>query len=125
MKKILTILICASILCLASCSKSPGFRTATETANTFMLALKNNDNETSWNLLSKSRKAEMGNTAAWADYTLPRHFDEWSFTSITISDSIAQIFGEARLGIDPYLVTLILEKSGEGWLVSEIEFSLK
>ena len=37
----------------------------------------------------------------------------------------APLDGEATLGSDTYLVTLVFDKTGDSWLISGINFSLK
>jgi hypothetical protein len=100
-------------------------KTATATANGFMQALKDQDNETSWNMLSKSVQDEIGDTAAWADFTAPRGFESWSFNSSNVSGNQAQVDGEAKIGSETYYVTLIMDAKDDGWLISGINFTFK
>ncbi|MEA5078056.1 MAG: hypothetical protein VB013_05755 [Anaerolineaceae bacterium] len=113
------------ILSLTACSAVSGLKTASDTANAFMQALKDQDNETSWNMLAQNIKDELGDTSAWADFTAPRGFESWNFTSTNITDGVAQVDGEAKIGSETYTVTVILDPNGDGWLVSGLNFTFK
>lgn len=113
------------ILSLSACSAVSGLKTADETANAFMQALKDQDNDTSWNMLAQNVKDEVGDSSAWVGYTAPRAFESWNFTSTNVYDSEAQVDGEAKIGVETYTVTLVLDLDGDNWLVSGINFNLK
>jgi hypothetical protein len=126
MKKLLGIgFIIILLASLTACSVVSGLKSAPETGNAFMQALKDNDNTTSWNLLSQNIKDEVGSEAAWADFTEPRNFSDWAFTSTNIENSTATLEGEATLGVDTYYITLIMEANGESWLITGIDITLK
>ena len=90
-----------------------------------MQALKDNDNVTSWNMLAQNIKDELGNEAAWADFTEPRNFSDWTFTSTNIENSTATLDGETTLGADTYYISLVMEANGEEWLITGINIELK
>ncbi len=113
------------VVSLSACSAVSGLKTATETANTFMQALKDQDNETSWNLLAQNVQDEIGDTSAWADFTAPRGFESWKFNSTNVSGDQAQVDGEAKIGSETYYVTLIMDANGDKWLISGINFTFK
>jgi hypothetical protein len=126
MKKLLGIgFIIILLASLTACSAVAGLQSAPETGNAFMQALKDNDNTTSWNLLSQNIKDEVGSEAAWADFTGPRNFSAWTFSSTNIENSSATLEGEATLGVDTYYITLIMEANGESWLITGIDIVLK
>lgn len=127
MKKSLLIVSVILVLAFAltSCGAVTGLQTATDAGNAFMQALKDNNNAASWSMLADNVKEELGSEAAWADFTLPRNFSAWTFTSTNIENNVAQLDGEATLGADTYLLTLILDANGDGWLVSGINITLK
>lgn len=113
------------ILSLTACGAVSGLKSASDTANSFMQALKDQDNEASWNLLAQNVKDEIGDTSAWADFTAPRGFESWKFTSTNVSGSQAQVEGEATIGSETYTVTLIMDQDGDNWLISGIDFTFK
>ena len=126
MKKLLGIgFIVILLVSLTSCSVVAGLQSASDTGNTFMQALKDNDNSTSWSMLSQNIKDELGSEAAWADFTEPRNFSDWSFTSTNIENSTATLDGEATLGADTYYISLVMEADGESWLITGINIELK
>jgi hypothetical protein len=126
MKKLLLVrTVIVLLFTLASCSVVSGLQSASETGNAFMQALKDNDNTTSWSMLGQNIKDEVGGEAAWADFTEPRNFSDWSFNSTSIDNSTATLEGEATLGADTYYITLIMDANGEEWLITGINIELK
>jgi hypothetical protein len=126
MKKLLIVSTAVILLfSLVSCSVVSGLKSAADTGDAFMQALKDNDNATSWSMLGQNIKDELGSEAAWADFTEPRNFSDWTFSSTSIDNSTATLEGEATLGADTYNVTLIMEANGEEWLVTGINIELK
>jgi hypothetical protein len=126
MKKLLFVSTAVVLLfSLVSCSVVSGLKSAADTGDAFMQALKDNDNATSWGMLGQNIKDELGSEAAWADFTEPRNFSDWTFSSTNIENSTATLEGEATLGADTYLVTLIMEANGEEWLITGINIELK
>jgi type II secretory pathway pseudopilin PulG len=121
---IVSILI-VSMFAVSACGAVSGLKSASSTADAFMQALKDQANDTSWNMLNQDIQTEIGDKAAWADFTQPRAFDSWKFTSNSIENDRAQLDGEAKLGTDTYTVTLIMDSSGDSWLVSGINFTFK
>ncbi len=113
------------ILSLTACSAVSGLKSAGDTANSFMQALKDQDNTTSWNLLASNVQDEIGDSSAWADFTAPRGFESWKFTSTNVTNGQAQVDGEASIGNETYYVTLIMDQANDGWLVSGINFTFK
>jgi hypothetical protein len=113
------------LFALTSCGAVSSLTSASDTGNAFMQALKDNDNTASWNLLAQNVKDEIGDQAAWADFTLPRNFSKWSFSSTNIENNVATLEGEATLGADTYKITLIMDANGDSWLVSGINIELK
>jgi hypothetical protein len=126
MKKLLFVSTAVILLfSLVSCSVVSGLKSAADTGDAFMQALKDNDNATSWGMLGQNIKDELGSEAAWADFTEPRNFSDWTFSSTNIENSTATLEGEATLGADTYLITLIMDANGEEWLVTGINIELK
>lgn len=113
------------MLAMTACGAVSSLKTANTTGDAFMQALKDQNNEASWNLLAQNVKDEIGDQAAWANFTQPRNFDSWKFNSTNITDKQAQLDGEATISGDTYTVTLIMDPDGENWLISGINFKLK
>jgi len=111
------------MLALTACGAVSGLTNVNKTGDAFMQALKDQDNEASWNLLSQNIKDEIGDTSAWADFTAPRGFESWKFTSTNIENNQATLVGEAVIGSETYTVTLIMDPDGENWLISGIDFT--
>lgn len=76
-------------------------------------------------MLTPAVQEEVGSYDAWVVFATPRNFDTFSFSKNNIENTSAQLDGEATLAGDTYLVTLVLDKSGDQWFVSGINFSLK
>jgi hypothetical protein len=126
MKKLLGLgFIIIMLVSLTSCAAVDSLKSVTATGNAFMQALKDGDNTTSWSMLSQNIKDELGSESAWADFAAPRNFSDWSFNSTSIENGVAQLDGEATLGTDTYLITLIMDPNGDGWLISGINIDLK
>ena len=113
------------MLAMTACGAVSSLKSANTTGDAFMQALKDQNNEASWNLLAQNVKDEIGDQAAWANFTQPRNFDSWKFNSTNITDKQAQLDGEATISGDTYTVTLIMDPNGENWLISGINFELK
>jgi hypothetical protein len=114
-----------ALFSLTSCGVVTNLQSVTDTGNAFMQALKDGDNSTSWNMLTQSVKDEIGGETAWADFTAPRNFDEWSFNSTNIENTTGVLEGEAKLDDETYIITLVMEANGDGWLISGINIELK
>ncbi len=126
MKKLLGIsFILITLFSLTACGVVSGLQSVTDTGNAFMQALKDSDNTTSWNMLTRDVQEEIGSESAWADWTAPRNFDEWSFNSTNIENNTGMLEGEATLDGDTYIITIVMEANGESWLISGINIELK
>lgn len=110
---------------LTACGAVSSLKTVNSTGDAFMQALKDQNNEASWNLLTQSVKDEIGDQTAWANFTQPRNFNSWKFTSTNIANNQAQLDGEATISGATYAVTLIMDPDGDNWLISGINFKLK
>ena len=92
------------------------------TGEAFMQALKDQDNATSWSLLSSGLKQEIGDEAKWAEFTAPRAFETWKFTSTSFSDDSGEAEGNAEIKDETYDIWLGLVKENSAWLIESIEF---
>lgn len=113
------------MLAVTACGAVSSLKTVNSTGDAFMQALKDQQNDTSWNLLTPGVQDEIGDQTAWAAFTEPRTFDSWKFSSSNVQNDQGQLDGEATLNGDTYAVTLVFDKSGEDWLISGINFTLK
>jgi hypothetical protein len=113
------------VLLLTACSAVSGLTAANHSANAFMQALKDQKADTSWSMLSPDLQTEIGDQAAWADFASIRNFDSWKFTSSNVSGDRAQVDGDATLGQDKYTISLVMDASGDNWLVSGIDIKAK
>lgn len=126
MKKLLGIsFILITLFSLTSCGVVSSLQSVTDTGNVFMQALKDGDSATSWNMLTKDVHDEIGSETAWADWIAPRNFSEWSFNSTNIENNSGRLEGEATLDGDSYIITIVMEANGDGWLISGINIELK
>jgi hypothetical protein len=122
-KVFLLVTVVVLLLSVTACGAVSGLKTASDTGNSFMQALKDQDNEASWSMLSPAVQDEIGDTAAWADFTAPRGFESWKFNSVNVENGSAQLDGEASISGDTYDVTLVMDQSGEDWLITGINFT--
>ncbi|MHC1740313.1 MAG: hypothetical protein AB9897_04295 [Anaerolineaceae bacterium] len=116
-------LLLVLMLTVTACGAVSSLKTTGSTGDAFMQALKDQDNEASWNLLTQAVKDEVGDQAAWADFTAPRAFESWKFTSNNITNNEAQLDGTATINGETYNVTLVLDQSGDSWLISGVNFT--
>jgi hypothetical protein len=110
---------------LTACGAVSGLSSAKHTADTFMRALKDQDTDASWNLLTPDLQAEFGDQAAWVDFASIRNFESWKFTSTNVSGDTAEVDGEASIGKETYTISLVMDVNGSGWLISGINIKLK
>jgi hypothetical protein len=113
------------LFAVTACGAVSSLKTVNSTGNEFMQALKDQQNDTSWNILAKSVQDQIGDQTAWAAFTKPRTFDSWKFSSNNVTNNQAQLDGEATLNGDTYTVTLVMDQSGDNWLISGINFTKK
>ena len=118
-------LVIISTFVLSACGVAGQLTDVGDRGKAFMSALRDADHATSWSMLTPSVQEEVGSYDAWVVFATPRNFDTFSFNSNNIENNSAQLDGEATLGSETYLVTLVFEKSGDQWFVSGINFSLK
>lgn len=126
-KRLLVLLVLATLalIALPACGISNDIKGAGDVGKAFMAALKDGDNQASWNLVTSDIKDEIGNYDNWVAFTAPRQFESFSLNSTNIENDQATLEGEATLAGDTYKVTLILYKSGDTWQVAGVDFSLK
>ena len=128
MNKRLSILIAVVVLSafvLSACKVAGQLTDVSNRGKAFMAALRDADHATSWSMLTPAVQQEVGSYDDWVSFATPRNFDTFSFSANNIENNVAQLDGEATLAGDTYLVTLVLDKSGDQWFVSGINFSLK
>lgn len=114
---VLTVLI--FVLPLVGCATLKDVNT---TGKAFMQALKDQDNTASWKLLSEGLKKEIGDETKWAEFTAPRAFESWKFTSTSFSDNSGEAEGTAEINGESYTFWLGLVKENSAWLIEGIEF---
>jgi hypothetical protein len=126
-KRLLVLLVLATLalFVLPACGISNDIKGAGDVGKSFMAALKDGDNQASWNLVTSDIKDEIGGYDNWVAFATPRQFESFTLNSTNIENDQATLEGEATLGGDTYKVTLILYKSGDTWQVAGVDFSLK
>ena len=113
------------LLSLAGCGVVNDVQQAGDAGNSFMAALKSQDNTASWAMLTDAVQQEIGGTDAWANFTQPRAFDSWNFSATTVQNNQAQLDGEGVLNGDTYTIRLVLDKVQDIWKISWINLKLK
>ena len=122
---VLVVLATLALLVLPACGISNDIKGAGDVGKEFMAALKNGDNQASWDMVTSDIKDEIGSYDNWVTFTAPRTFENFTLNSTNIENDKATLEGEATLGADTYKVTLILYKSGDSWQVAGLDFTLK
>jgi hypothetical protein len=128
MKKRLSTLVMVSMLALfvlTACGAVSSLGDVSTNGKAFMAALRDGDHETSWNLLDPALQDEFGSYDSWVEFAAPRNFSESTFSATNVSGSEATMDGEAIIGSETYLVNLVFYQTGDAWLISGIQFSLK
>ncbi len=128
MKTRLSMIVLVSMLAvfaLTACGAVSDLSVVSDNGKAFMAALRDGDHETSWNLLDPSLHDEFGSYDTWVEFATPRNFSESKFSATNVSGSEATMDGEAVIGSETYLVNLVFYKTGDAWLISGIQFSLK
>jgi hypothetical protein len=128
MKTRLSMIVLVSILAvlaLTACGAVSDLSVVSDNGKAFMAALRDGDHETSWNLLDPSLQDEFGSYDSWVEFATPRNFSESKFSATNVSGTEATMDGEAVIGSETYLVNLVFYKTGDAWLISGIQFSLK
>lgn len=126
MKNRVKVFLAANILLvlLAACGVVKGLTDVKTTGDAFMAALRDGKNDDSYAMLTTALQEEIGGKEAWAQFTAPRNFESWSFTSTNIENDQGQVEGQGKVGGDTYDITLVLQKTSTGWLIAGIHFSL-
>jgi hypothetical protein len=126
-KRLIVVLVLATLalFVLPACGISNDIKGAGDVGKAFMTALKNGDNQTSWDMSTSDIKDQIGGYDNWVAFTAPRQFEDFTLNSTNIDNDKATLEGEATLAGDTYKVTLILYKSGDTWQVAGLDFSLK
>jgi hypothetical protein len=114
-----------AVLVLSACGAVSDLGVVGDSGKAFMAALRDGDHNASWNLLDPALQQEIGSYNDWIDFATPRNFSESSFSSTNVEGAQATMEGEAVLGPETYLVNLVFSKTGDAWLITGIEFSLK
>lgn len=122
---VLVTLIIVSAFVLSACGVAGELTNVSDRGKAFMAALRDGDHAASWSMLTPAVQEEVGSYDDWVAFATPRNFETFSFNSNNIENNSAQLDGEATLGNETYLVTLVFDKSGDQWFVSGINFSLK
>jgi ABC-type glycerol-3-phosphate transport system substrate-binding protein len=122
---IILVLAVLSLLVLPACGLTSDMSNVGDAGKAFMTALRDGDHQASWKLLTPAVQEEIGGYDNWVAFATPRNFETFSFNSTNVENNQAQLDGEATLGSDTYLVTLVFDKSSDEWLISGINFSLK
>lgn len=125
MKNRIAIVLVAAILLVMSLSACGAIKGVSDVGESFMVALRDGDFDTSWELLTTDLQTEIGDKATWTESFSLYNFSDWSFSNTQIENDVAQMDGEATLGQDTFTVVLVFDKVGEAWLVSGINFTLQ
>ncbi len=128
MKNKIAILILVSVLLvmfLSACGITKDSAAVNELGKSFMAALRDEDINGSWNMLTTAIQTEIGGFDKWTEYAYPRNFSNWDFTGTNVERNFAKMGGEATLGSNQYTVILIFEKADDTWKISGINFALK
>jgi predicted small secreted protein len=113
-----------AVMLLSACGVVKGFSDVSKAGDAFMAALRDGKNDVSYAMLTTALQQEIGGKDAWAQFTAPRNFESWNFTSTNIQNDQGQLDGQGKLGGDTYDITLVFQNSSSGWLVAGIQFSL-
>jgi hypothetical protein len=122
-KKWVTFLLVVFVLMFAL-SACGSLKDVSKLGDKFMSALKTQDNETSYAMLSPDIQYEVGYEAGWAEWTSIRAFNDWKFTSKSVENNLATLEGTAHLDGEEYLVTLAFTRNGDAWEITTIIFEL-
>lgn len=112
------------LVLLGACGVVKGLGDVKAAGEMFMTALRDGKNDVSYAMLTTALQQEIGGEEAWAQFTAPRNFESWSFTSVNIENDQGQLDGQGKLGGETYDITLVLQKAGTIWLIAGIQFSL-
>jgi hypothetical protein len=118
-----TLVLSLLLISLTGCAIFKDSSTVGVTGNSFMTTFRDGDAKASWNMLTTEVQAEVGSQAKWEEYLTERNFSSWNFSDTQIENGVAQINGEATLGVDTYTVVLVLQKSENSWKISGVNFT--
>ena len=107
-------------LLLSSCGIVSEITAVSEAGNNFMIALRDREFDTSYDMLTPAVRDEIGTKVEWVAFARPRNFDSWTFSNTEFKNDQAQIDGEAMLGVEKYSIRLVFQKMGTQWLISGI-----
>ena len=124
-KRIWLMVVLAVWLVVMACGVSDDLSGVRDTGKAFMTALKDGDHAASYAMLSPGVQQEIGDMNAWVDFATPRNFEEYSFSSTNIENGVGKLDGEATLQGDKYNINLVIEKFGEDWKITGLNFQLK
>jgi len=112
-------------LFLGSCSFAKDISTVQKAGNDFMSALRDQQTQVSWGMLTASLQTEIGSYPDWQNFASPRAFDSWSFSNTQVQNDQAQLDGECAVGSDTYTITLVFDRVGTEWKVSGVNITAK
>lgn len=122
---ILLIIAITLIMTLSACGVTKDSVAVNDLGKSFMVALRDEDTLSSWNMLTTSIQNEIGGIEEWTEFAYPRNFSNWDFISTNVERNFAKMGGEATLGSNQYTVLLIFEKIENEWKISGINFTIK
>ena len=122
MNKKLVMVFVVALVFMLSLTACGALKDVSDLGDQFMSALSNQDNATSFSMLSADIQAEVGGETGWAEWAAIRNFNEWKFTSNSVENDVATLEGTAQLDGDEYLVTLEFTKNGDAWEITTIIF---
>ena len=109
-------------LTLTACGAIADLGTMSDTGESFMQALKANDNATSYKMLSTTLQSQIGGEQGWATFTTPRVPTTWNFSTKEINNGQGHLEGNASFANGQNLtVSLVLNKEATDWKVSGID----
>ncbi|MCX6056447.1 MAG: hypothetical protein NTZ74_16350 [Chloroflexi bacterium] len=111
-----------AVFLLTACSALSEISSVNKTGATFMTTFKEDDPQSSWDMLTPEVQTEVGSLSAWTEFVSLRNFSEWKFSNTQVDNATAQMDGQSKLGVDTYSVRLVFLKINESWKISGVTF---
>jgi len=116
-------LVVISLIVMLALSACGAISDVKQAGDAFMMSFRDNKPSDSWGMLVADVQNEVGSEQAWAEFVAPRSFNNWKFSNTQITNDVAQMDGEAKLGADTYDITLVFEKENDMWKISGVNFT--
>lgn len=125
MKKKFSILVITALvmmLTISACGAVSSLKSAGDVGKAFMDALKANDAETTWNMMTSELQQDLGAKADWQSYVSSNSFEDYKITSNEVANDTAVLEGEATINQETYYTELTFQKVDDGWMLVGISF---